>query len=182
MGLQKLAAEPTVLVALIVAIIFGSLGFYLADNKVSEEAQTSNSSSYNSNTSMPTVGQGSLSELATFRDASLDEKSDAITQETHTELITIFKDVFGQARLVENVEQQNQIVQPNSLLIYAVSRKIIKDDLKRITEELSKLQYKNIELNSHGILAQKGVQYITNISVNADVNDEGRFIIRVLVY
>lgn len=182
MGLQKFTTGPTLLIALIVAIVFGGLGFYLADNQVSEEVQTSDSSFSNSSTNTSTVGQGSLSDLATFRDASLDTKSDTITQETHSELITIFKDVFGQARLVEDAEQQNQIVQSNSLLIYAVARTITKDDLTKIATELGKIQYKSVELTTNAILAQKGVQYITHLSINADVNDEGRFIIRVLVY
>jgi MFS superfamily sulfate permease-like transporter len=128
------------------------------------------------------IGKGSLSDLASFTDAKLAPAADSTTETLHNEIVGLLKTIFVQTRLVEDLEQKNQVTQPHSLLIYAVPRMITPGDLSKIENQLGLLGYKNVEHTKQTIAAQTGIDYTTNITISADVNDEGRFLMRVLVY
>lgn len=183
---QKSTIILVILAMLVSAIVFGSGGYYFALNQNTNGPMTQTLSSDKvASTTSPevlTIGKGSLNDLANFREASLDADADSILKETHTEMTGVFKSVFSESKLVEDLEQKNESLQPNSLLIYAVSRMIEPDDLLSVKNELSKIGYNNIEVGKESIFAHKGTQYTSTVSLHLDVNDGGRFIIRVLVY
>lgn len=125
------------------------------------------------------INQNSSASLATTS-ATLADNADSVTQETHADMLSILADVFGETNLLSDTEVQ--AVQPNSLLIYSVPRMIVSDDIAAIRDQLALKGYENIEVGKQNIFAQKGQQSITNVSINSDLDDEGRFLIRVLVY
>lgn len=122
------------------------------------------------------INQDGSNSASTTND-KLSDKADSVTQEINADMTSILTKVFGTTKLASDTE-----VSQNSLLIYSVPRMVVSADIKAVGDQLTAAGYKNIQMGQKNIFAQKGQQFIANVSINSDLGDEGRFLIRVLIY
>ncbi|HSX42402.1 MAG TPA: hypothetical protein VLE93_03595 [Candidatus Saccharimonadales bacterium] len=79
-------------------------------------------------------------------------------------------------------EEHDSIGVQDPLFVYETTKEITPTDMKKLQNQLNKSQYPVQESTASSILAHGAGGDNTFLSITADVNDTGRFQIRVLVY